>query len=142
MSLLRSTSVFPRRTSLTLILGILVGGLVLGVVGCDGGGTSDEPPSRPSGVEATSQDGAVRLTWDRSSAASGYNVYRDTSSQAGIGGSPVNGDTPVGQASFTDESVVNGTRYFYRVTAVGDGGESDPSSEVSARPFPGPPDRP
>lgn len=119
---------------------LALSGLALGAMGCDGGGSSADPPPAPSSVAATSDDGAVGLSWDGSSEATGYNVYRDTSPLSEVDGTPTNGDTPVESASFTDESATNGTQYYYRVTAVGDGGESSPSSEVSVRPFPSPPD--
>ena len=115
----------------------------LALVGCGGGGSSSvDPPSAPTNVQVTAQDAAVTLTWEGRSAASGYNVYRATSAGVGAGGTPVNGSSPVGQLTFTDPSVENGTRSYYRVTAVGEGGESEPSAEVSIRPFPSPPPRP
>jgi len=129
------SSVVERSALLIVLVGVAVGGL-----GCDGGGSSAEPPAAPSDVRATSEDGAVALTWEASAEASAYNVYRDTSPVDEVEGTPVNGDTPVNQVGYTDESAENGTRYYYRVTAVGEGGESTPSSEVSARPFPSPPD--
>ncbi len=120
---------------------LVLSGLIAGAVGCDGGGSSaEEPPPAPSNVAATSQDGAVVLEWEGVSDASGYNVYRDTTSFSGTDRSPLNEEAPIEPSSFTDESVENGTRYYYRVTAVGDGGESAPSSEVLVRPFPSPPD--
>jgi fibronectin type 3 domain-containing protein len=121
---------------------VLVAGLAVAPMGCSGGGGSSPPPPSPAGVEAASQDGAVVLTWEGTADATGYNVYRTTASASGVSGAPLNGDAPVGQTAYTDETAENGTRYYYRVTAVGDGGESGPSSEVSARPFSTPPDRP
>jgi len=115
---------------------------VLALAGCGGGGSSVDPPSAPTNVQVTAQDAAVTLTWDGRSAASGYNVYRGTSAGVGASGTPVNGASPIGQLTFTDSAVENGTRYYYRVTAVGEGGESEPSAEVSIRPFPSPPPRP
>lgn len=135
MSFLSSSSVLVRIVCL-----LAVGGLAVGAAGCDGGGSSADPPSAPSSVEVTSEDGAVSLSWDGGADTSGYNVYRDTGSLSGTGSTPVNGDAPVDTAGFADGSVENGTLYYYRVTAVGDGGESDPSSEVNVRPFPSPPD--
>lgn len=120
--------------------GLLVLGLVVALMGCSGGGGSAPPPSPPTNVEATSQDGAVTLTWGAVSEASAYRVYRTTSSTSGVSGAPLRDG--LSEGTFTDTSVENGTQYYYRVTAVGDGGESDPSSEVTVRPFPGPPDRP
>lgn len=135
---------FSFSTSSVLVRGgflIVFAGLIAGAIGCDAGGSSTaEPPPAPSSLEGTSQDGAVALVWEGVSDASGYNIYRDTASISGTDGSPLNGDAPVEQSSFTDESAENGTRYFYRVTAVGGGGESEPSSEVRVRPFPSPPD--
>jgi fibronectin type 3 domain-containing protein len=121
---------------------LVLGSGVLGLTGCDGSGSSVDPPSPPTNVDATAQDAAVTLTWEGGSAASGYNVYRATSAGSGGDGTPVNGGSPLGQTGFTDDSVKNGTRYYYRVTAVGEGGESEPSAEVSIRPFPSPPSRP
>ena len=115
-------------------------GVVFTLVGCSGGGGGNvAPPSPPTNLEATSQDGAVGLTWTGVSAADEYRVYRDTSSTSGVSGSPVS-DSPLTESTFTDSSVENGTQYYYRVTAVGEGGESNPSSEVTVRPFPTPPE--
>lgn len=121
---------------------VLVAGLVVAPMGCSGGGGSSTPPSPPADVTAASQDGAVALSWNGAADATGYNVYRTTASTSGTSGTPINGDAPVGQTAYTDDAAENGTRYYYRVTAVGDGGESEASSEVSARPFSTPPDRP
>jgi len=136
-------SLFATRPVATrMVAALILGGSILGLIGCDGGGSSTDPPSPPSNVEATAQDGAVALTWDGGASASGYNVYRATSPGDGISGAPVNGNDPLGSTEFSDDSVENGTLYYYRVTAVGEGGESDPSGEVSVRPFPSPPPRP
>ena len=122
------------------LLAIGTGLLVL--PGCYGGGTSPEPPSSPANVQAATENGSVTLTWDGGTDVSGYNVYRGTSSFSGANRTPVNGDAPLEQSMFTDNAVETGTRYYYRVTAVGEGGESEPSAEVSVRPFPSPPPRP
>ena len=120
--------------------GLFLLGVVLTMIGCSGGGGGNAaPPSPPTNVEATSQDGAVALTWDGAAATDEYRVYRTTSSTSGVSGSPVS-DAPLTESTFTDSSVENGTQYYYRVTAVGEGGESDPSSEVTVRPFPTPPE--
>ena len=122
------------------VRGLLLLGVVLTLIGCSGGGGGNAaPPSSPTNVEATSQDGSVALTWDGVAAADEYRVYRATSSTSGVSGSPVS-DAPLTESTFTDSSVENGTQYYYRVTAVGEGGESDPSSEVTVRPFPTPPE--
>lgn len=121
---------------------VLVAGLVVAPMGCSGGGGSSTPPSPPADVTAASQAGAVALSWNGAADATGYNVYRSTSPAPDATGEPVNGGTSVEGTAYTDDTAENGTRYYYRVTAVGDGGESEASSEVSARPFSTPPDRP
>ncbi len=122
------------------VRGLLLLGIALPLVGCSGGGGGNTaPPSPPTNVEATSQDGAVALSWSGSSAANEYRVYRSTRSTSGVSGSPVS-EAPLTESAFTDAAVENGTQYYYRVTAVGEGGESDPSSEVTVRPFPTPPE--
>ena len=120
--------------------GLILLGVVFTLVGCSGGGGGNiAPPSPPTNLEATSQDGAVGLTWTGVSGADEYRVYRATDSTSVVSGSPVS-EAPLTESTFTDTSVENGTRYYYRVTAVGEGGESDPSSEVTVRPFPTPPE--
>lgn len=135
-----SRPLLPVAARIMVLMAIGTGLLVL--PGCDGGGTSPEPPSPPANVEAATEDGSVTLAWDGGTDASGYNVYRGTSSFSGANGTPVNEEAPLGQSMFTDDAVETGTRYYYRVTAVGEGGESEPSAEVSVRPFPSPPPRP
>jgi hypothetical protein len=87
------------------------------------------PPAPPGGVMAGVGFGNIGLSWTASSGASSYNVYRSTSSGAEtIYKSGVTG------TNFIDPNVLGGTTYFYKVTAVGIGGESllAASTEVSA----------
>jgi fibronectin type 3 domain-containing protein len=85
----------------------------------------------------------VDLNWDANSEddLAGYNVYRSTSSfQETANATQVN-DELVGEASYTDADLTNGTEYFYRVTAVDDtGNESSPSNQASAQPTAPPPE--
>ncbi|MCW3013786.1 MAG: hypothetical protein JWO02_878, partial [Solirubrobacterales bacterium] len=65
--------------------------------------------------------GGVQLTWASVTGATGYNVYRRTSSGAFDFASAVNGGTPLGVVtSYTDTSVAltGGTTYVYVVRAV------------------------
>jgi len=123
---------------------LLLFGLLL-TFGCDSGGASEddeepEPavPSAPTGLMATSDDAAVHLDWNGSSAAEAYNVYRATSTMSDVPDEPL---AQISATSYTDEDVQNGTTYHYRVTAVADA-DSDPSEEVIVTPFAEPPDRP
>jgi len=134
---------------------VLICGLVFGLGACDSGGSNGAepdpgedttPPSAPSGLEATSGDGEIGLSWSSVSASDlgGYNVYRSTSSISDVSGMPpVNGTSLVSGSSYVDQDVENGTAYFYRITAVDESeNESDASGEAEVTPFPYPPDRP
>lgn len=133
---------------------LLASALVLTLPACSGGGSNgdgdgdggDGPtaPAAPSGLSASSQDGAIGLEWDAVGEADTYRVYRSTSSGVDPSGSPL--ETGIGPADYVDESAENGTKYYYVVTAVasegGESAESDPSNEVEKTPFSDPPDRP
>ncbi len=85
-------------------------------------------PAAPTGLNATAGDSHVQLNWNAVSGATSYNVKRSTSS-----GTETTIASP-GTNSFDDITAVNGTTYFYVVSAVGPGGEGANSSEVSATP--------
>ncbi|MBN2136784.1 MAG: tandem-95 repeat protein [Sedimentisphaerales bacterium] len=97
----------------------------------------DVPPSAPSGLTATAGDGQVSLDWADNSESdlAGYNVYR--SETTGGPYASVNSGL-VGVSEYVDSTAVNGTTYYYVVTAVDSASpsanESGYSSEVSARP--------
>jgi len=97
--------------------------------------TFDPPPLAPTGLTATAGIGQVALSWNASSGATSYNVKRSTTS----GGPYTTIATGVALTSYTDTSVVNGTPYYYLVTAVNASSESGPSNEASATPLPPPP---
>ncbi len=98
---------------------------------------SDAPgkPDEPKHLEALALDGKVQLTWDLASNAATYTVLRGTAAGQEDAGIPlVSGLT---DANYTDATAVNGTKYFYKVFAVG----ADPallqsgfSNEASATP--------
>lgn len=92
-------------------------------------------PSAPQSLVATGGTSVVALSWSApasngGSAITGYKIYRSLStgtetllaSPAGIG------------TTYADGAVVNGTPYFYKVTAVNAVGESALSNESSATP--------
>src|SRR3954451_817552 len=86
-------------------------------------------PAAPTGVAATGGDTQISLAWNSVAGATSYNVKRSTISGSGY-------STIVSPAtnSYTDTGLTNGTTYYYVITAVGTGGESSNSSEVSATP--------
>lgn len=141
-----SEHVRPGRSVLRrLLTGCLVVGLVVTSAGCSSNGSNGdqtEPaPQAPSGLSATSGNGEVELAWESAQNADRYRVYRATSSTNGASGTPL--ETNITSTDYTDTSAENGTKYFYRVTAVaGEDSESDASGEATVTPFAEPPSRP
>jgi hypothetical protein len=100
--------------------------------------TGPIPPPAPLGLTATTGNAMVALNWQPSAGADGYNVYRAASSSSGAY-SPIARN--VTAPNHTDTTVVNGTTYYYYVTAVSAVGESAPSAYIGATPQ-GPPAAP
>jgi endoglucanase len=100
--------------------------------------TDTTPPAAPTGLAATPGDATVSLDWNDNgeSDLDGYNVYRSTT--PGGGYSQLNGSL-LSSSDYTDNSVSNGTTYYYVVTAVDtSNNESGYSGEASATPQAGP----
>ncbi|MEP7378988.1 MAG: LamG-like jellyroll fold domain-containing protein, partial [Chloroflexota bacterium] len=96
-------------------------------------------PAPPTGLLAAPGDNAVYLGWNANSEPDliGYHVYRSTVSPVSTSGSPISGTEPVTSASYVDTTAVNGTTYFYVVTAVdASTNRSGPSNQVSVTPDP------
>jgi len=90
------------------------------------------PPPTPRGLNATPGCGQVALSWNVLGGATGYYVYRSTSS----GGSYTNlNGSPITATTYTDASATGGTTYYYEVSALNSCGESAKSGPVSATPF-------
>ena|GEM_PF-5203450 len=96
------------------------------------------PPPPPVVLSASSGDGQAQLTWTPSAGASGYRIWRSTIPGSELPISTVPGDT----IQFLDVGLVNGTTYYYVVTAFNPEAESGPSNEVSATPQAPPPPPP
>jgi len=91
------------------------------------GGT---PPSTPTGLTATAGNQQVTLSWNASTGATKYYIYRYRASD---GTYPYLGQTT--STSYTDTGLTNGTIYTYKVSALNaDNDESAASDEVSATP--------
>ena len=86
-------------------------------------------PPTPINLQATAGNAQVALSWPASTGATSYNVKRSTTS-----GGPYTKISSPTIASYTDTGVINGTKYFYVVSAVNSAGESANSAEVSATP--------
>jgi fibronectin type 3 domain-containing protein len=87
------------------------------------------PPAAPTGLQATGGNAQVGLTWTASAAVTSYHVKRSTTSGSGY----IQIAAPT-TANYTDASVVNGTAYFYVVSALNSVGESANSTQVTATP--------
>ncbi|MEQ1533241.1 MAG: fibronectin type III domain-containing protein [Sideroxydans sp.] len=127
-----------RKFMLTLLVALLM-------AGCGGGGstpTNGSPntgtptatvPAVPTGVVATLQAASViNIGWTAVTGATGYNVYRATTSPVAISATSKVTATPVADTAFGDSGLTAGTQYFYKVTAVNAAGESAGSTEVTA----------
>jgi len=88
-------------------------------------------PPAPGGVQVTSGDEEVTVTWDPTTGSTSYNLYWSTSS----GVTAANGTRVAGVSSpHILSGLSDGTTYYFVVTAVNSGGESLPSVEQSATP--------
>ena len=91
------------------------------------------PPTAPTNVVATPKSATeIDLSWTAASNVT-YNVYRDTAS----GFTPTTANmiaSGLTTASYADTTVSSSTTYYYVVEAVNSGGNSAPSTQVSAMP--------
>ena len=105
------------------------------VVAMNAGGVSTNsqivstPPAAPISLYPYPANGQVTLTWPAAVGATNYVLKRGTSS---------GGETTIAatltNTTYADTNVLNGTTYYYVVTAVGTGGASINSPEASATP--------
>ena len=94
---------------------------------------ANPPPPAPTGLTATAGNAQVTLSWTASTGATSYNIKRATVS----GGPYTTIATNVTSLSYTNTGLVNGTVYYYVVSAVNANGESANSAQVSATPSAG-----
>jgi alpha-tubulin suppressor-like RCC1 family protein len=91
------------------------------------------PPSAPTQVRANGGNAKVTISWQAVPDATSYNIYWSTAS----GVSKTNYEDQIEDIdinAYTHTGLTNGTTYYYIVTAENSSGESDASSEVSAKP--------
>jgi len=103
--------------------------LGLTVVAACGGGGGNTPaplsdPTAPSAISVTPGNAEDTITWGAVTGAASYNIYRSTVS--GSQGTKIGASSTT---SYTDSSAVNGTTYYYEVTADNAAGESAPSAQ-------------
>ncbi len=119
---------------------LLVGLLFVQLAGCAGlssmgngpGGNSGggaTAPAAPTGLLATAGNAEISLTWSASSGATGYYVQRTT-----VSGGPYVQIAVSATNSYTNTGLINGTTYYYVVSAFNSVGQSVNSSQASATP--------
>jgi fibronectin type 3 domain-containing protein len=87
------------------------------------------PPGIPTGLACTPGNGQIQLAWTAASGAQKYLVKRSFDRRG-----PFLEIGSVGDTSFVDRNLQNGTAYYYLVTAANAGGESTRSSRVGGVP--------
>ena len=115
----------------------LCGAVVVLLASCGGGGGSSSPPPPPGTPAITSaiaRDGYVTLSWSAVSGATSYNVYWSATS-----GVTTTSGTRVANVSspFDHGGLINGTTYYFVLTAANAGGESAASSPATSTPVNG-----
>jgi fibronectin type 3 domain-containing protein len=95
------------------------------------------PPAAPTGLTPTAGNSTVTLNWTASAGATSYSIYRNTD-----GTSIYTLVNSTSQTTFTDSNVVNGTKYYYVVTASNGACSSGNSARVSVTPACVPPSAP
>ena len=121
------------------VAGFAAAMLLMVSVGCHGGGSSSSSavlPAPPSNLVSTPGDGQNRLTWSAVAGATSYNLYWSTS--PGVSRSSGQRIADIASPMMMHSGLVNGTIYYYVVTALNAAGESSESMEVSAEPMDGP----
>lgn len=93
------------------------------------GDTVASVPDAPTGVTAQAGNSSVLLSWTASPGAAGYYIQRGTAS-----GGPYTNVVVSTTTNGADIGLVNGTTYYYVVTAINGVGESTNSAQVSVAP--------
>jgi hypothetical protein len=88
------------------------------------------PPASPAAPTATAGNAQVSLSWSTAAGATGYQVNRSTGSSSG----PYSVIASVAGTSYLNTGLVNGTTYFYTITATNAFGSSAPSAYRGATP--------
>ncbi len=100
----------------------------------DGSPPPDGPPSAPTSLAASPGDASASVSWNApsftgGSPITGYQVYRGTSPN------PTTSVAQLGvQTSYPDTGLVNGTTYYYKVSALNANGEGPLSGQAQATP--------
>ena len=105
------------------------------VVAMNAGGVSGNSaivstaPAAPASLNAFPGNAQIALTWSASASATNYAIKRGLSS-----GNETTTVATTTNLAYTDTNLLNGTTYYYVVTATGTSGTSANSTEASATP--------
>jgi hypothetical protein len=125
------------------IPGILILVMLLLLSGCGGGtggngdtGNNPNPPpgapATPLNLIATAGNAQTVVSWSQVADATSYTLYWGTSPNLTTSSSKISG---LSATSYTHTNRLNGTTYYYKVSARNASGESTLSTEVSTTPF-------
>ncbi len=94
--------------------------------------TPPGPPLPPGGLSGTPFNASVSLTWNPSFTATSYKVKRSTMSGSGYVAVKT-----VSTTNYSDFGLVNGTTYYYVVSAINGSGEGSDSAQIFVTPSSG-----
>ncbi len=75
----------------------------------------------PDNLTVTSQAGQIKLSWEKVKKAVGYEIYRSTEEESGY--ESIAEVTGKSVCTYTDDTALPETVYYYKVAAIGDNGE-------------------
>ncbi len=118
-----------------VVVRVVAGFLVALAVGCAGGGGSSDStssaPSAPASLSAIAGDGQNLIDWPPVLGATGYTLHWSNTTPIDLAtASTIDADSP----PVLHQGLVNGSTYYYCVTAWNAAGVSAPSPEASAVP--------
>jgi len=100
------------------------------------GTTLSAGPPTPTGLTVSGATStSLYVSWNASTGATSYQVYRDTSTSGSFATQVYNGTG----LNFTDSTLTSGTTYYYKVQATNASGSSALSAAVSGTTSAGPP---
>lgn len=102
---------------------------LVGTGGGNTGGGGSTIPATPGGLALAADNQQISVSWNASSGATGYKLYRALQAN----GTPVVLDAG-NNTTFVDKGLTNGTVYYYSVSAYSGAGESARSGQISATP--------
>jgi 6-phosphogluconolactonase (cycloisomerase 2 family)/fibronectin type 3 domain-containing protein len=108
--------------------------VVFAALACSFSAFGSSPPAPPANVTATAGNAQAALNWSASSGATGYYIYKSTTS--GGEASPAILLVKAPATTVTVTGLSNGTTYYFKIRSGNASGSSAYSNEASAKPTP------